>query len=308
MKKKKIAIYLTTILLATCGVSIKIKKDKSDNFKNSVISLLENIGDDDFLISAHRGFSSLEVENTKQAILLAASKDYVDYIEIDARMTEDKKIVLSHNDALLDNKSLLKISSLSYDEATSIDFLYRSYYVNPYFCKTYENKFIQNRNKNLNKRKYKLIGLREGIKCCEDKKILLDLKFDDNKEEFTDELLNELEGLDISNIIFQSLDLESLKYFKEKTGYDCLALMNNKSDFKYLDEFDNYGIKYTLIDYEKVKEWIEDNKVVAIWTINNSNDFDKAADKLDDLYEDVIYITDNPDLIETKLYAKKTRD
>ena len=222
---------------------------------------------------------------------------------------EDNKIVLSHNNLLLSNTEIIPISSLSYEEATSNDFSYQSCYISPYICINPEYKTIQKRKKKLNMKNYNLIGLKEGIESCENKKILLDIKFDDNKEVFTEELIKELNDIDTSNIIFQSLDLESLKYFKEQTNYNCLALINCKKDFKYIKDFDNVGVKYSLIDHDKIEEYLNENKTVAIWTINNNKDLDEATTKLQELYTDVIYITDYPDLIVTELYDKqKKRD
>ena len=312
MKKiHKLSIFLATTLIATCGINIKKNKDTADKYNNYMKKITNTIEcDDDFLISAHRGFSSLEVENTKKAIKLAAKKDYIDYIEIDATLTKDNKIVLSHDNIIFNNNGIVKISSIPYDEATKEKFSYQSYYLSPYFFNDPEKQLIQKRKKRLNSKEYNLIGLKEGIEACKDKKVLLDIKFQNNKEEFTEELKQELQDVDTSNITFQSLDIESLKYFKENTGYDnCLALIRYKSDLKYIDDFDNIGLKSSLIKYDRIDELLDTKKEVAVWTINNSKDLDDVVNELDDLYDDVIYITDNPDLIATELYKKKkTRD
>ena len=42
--------------------------------------------------------------------------------------------------------------------------------------------------------------------------------------------------------------------------------------------------------------------MVALWTINDSGTLDKTIQILGDHYQDVIYITDYPDLIATKLH------
>ena len=309
MKINKPLIFLTVTLLTTCGFSLKNRNNKNKNYLNHINKIIQNTDEDDFLISAHRGFSSLEIENTSNSISLASQQEYIDYIEIDARMTLDKKIVLSHNNILFDNNIPISISSLSYKCATQEEFDYQSCYINPYLCQNPENKLIQKRKKQLDNKTYNLIGLKEGLELCGNKKVLLDIKFNDNKEEFTEELMKELEDIDTSNIIFQSLDLKSLKYFKEQTNYNCLALINSKKDFKYLDDFDNFGFKSTLVNYQKVDKLINEDKTVAVWTVNTKEDVESVTDALKNHYNDVIYITDNPDIIVTHLHDKqKTRD
>ena len=89
MKIKRPLIFLTTALLATTGFTLKKNDNSNKNYLNHINKVTNNSNDDDFLISAHRGFSSLEIENTSDSISLASKKDYIDYIEIDAIMTLD---------------------------------------------------------------------------------------------------------------------------------------------------------------------------------------------------------------------------
>ena len=66
-------------------------------------------------IIAHRANGSTYKENTKEAILEVLTYDYVDGIEIDVHMTQDKKFVVSHNEVLLcENKSIKLISKEKY--------------------------------------------------------------------------------------------------------------------------------------------------------------------------------------------------
>ena len=88
---------------------------------NGIYNLVDNKDEDtksnnNFLISAHRNYISSDIENTKEYILLMNDNDYVSYIEIDARLTKDKKIILSHdNDLIVDGKHQ-KIADLTYEE------------------------------------------------------------------------------------------------------------------------------------------------------------------------------------------------
>lgn len=66
-------------------------------------------------IIAHRANGSKYKENTKEAVLEVLKQDYVDGIEIDIHMTQDKKFVLSHNEFILcQNKSVRRITKEKY--------------------------------------------------------------------------------------------------------------------------------------------------------------------------------------------------
>lgn len=68
-------------------------------------------------IIAHRANGSKFKENTEQAILEVINYSYVDGIEIDIRMTKDKKFVLAHNEYFIcKNKKVKKISNTKYKE------------------------------------------------------------------------------------------------------------------------------------------------------------------------------------------------
>ena len=78
-KKKKTKLYLAAFLVLTLLAKYKLDKDLS-NLEKEIKVKVEKI-EDDYSIIAHRGFSSLEVENTSEAIVLASSKSYVDAID-----------------------------------------------------------------------------------------------------------------------------------------------------------------------------------------------------------------------------------
>ena len=185
MRKRNIVIFATTFAILASGLNYKVCRDRSREFTRYIDACAQEIVDDDFNVSAHRGFSSLRVENTREAISLAASKNYIDYIEFDVRMTKDNKIVLSHNNSLLEaNGDIVDVSSLTYEEATNIVFSYSPYAFNSFWLGNEEKGMMAERNRNLNCIDYNLIGLRDGINCCGDKTILMDLKFSNNTQLF----------------------------------------------------------------------------------------------------------------------------
>ena len=92
MRKKKIrnlVIFSTIFCLGTCTV-VKDVQASGIKYLNETSRFVKEINSDEFLIAAHRGFSSLEVENTADSIICASNEEYIDYIEIDVRMTKDK--------------------------------------------------------------------------------------------------------------------------------------------------------------------------------------------------------------------------
>ena len=214
MKKQvtKLALYGATFFIGiSTGVKLKSCRDKSKEFTDKVIEYTTNFEDDEFLIAAHRGFSSLAVENTIDAFLLANQTDYIDYIEMDARLTNDKKIVLSHNNSVItDNKEKVKICDENYNFLKDNDYYYLTNSLSielKNLFNTENGDILIKRAKNLELTKYEISSLKEGLKACSNKKILLDLKFKDDTEEFITSLEEELKDIDTSNIIFQSDDL-----------------------------------------------------------------------------------------------------
>ena len=311
MKKnsKRIILYTTTIIMLTAGATFKINKDKSDELVKEINEYTDNFTNDDFLIAAHRGFSSLEIENTTDAFSLANSKDYIDFIEMDVRLTKDNKLVLSHDDYLLaEGEYSVDISSSDYDNIMDTSLIYQNSYFFSHKINFAERSLINSRINNLIGKKYKLNNLLEGINSSNNKKIILDLKFQNNEDEFIEELIKELKGINTDNIIFQSTDIGGLLELKEKTNFRCQLLVDSKYDLMFLDDFDYYGIKKNLATYDLVKNLLDTDNKVAVWTINNSNDLDNIIDELGDSYKDVLYITDYPDLIATKLYYKQKEE
>lgn len=301
-KAKRIIIFTATTLLISSGVGMKIKQNNSKDFEQYINEYITSFNGDEIDIAAHRGFSSLEVENSLDSISLAASKDYIDYIEMDARLTKDNHIVLSHNDDIkLENNKTIKISDTNYEDLAQYTLKYETNYTLAFtrnLLNFEDSEIILGRTKNLNNRTFKVSTLKEGLNASLDKKILLDLKFNNDKEIFTEALKKQLEGFDKDRLIIQSLDIESLKYVKDNLPqYNYLALIDENSELKYIDEFENIGVRKDFVTNRKVQKAIrDDDRIVAIWTLNSSDSINTCLNSLDDYYNDVIYITDYPDV------------
>lgn len=314
MKKrnKQLLFFLTAFTLATSSIPLKLCKEKSSKYTNEILSHICSKNNDDILIASHRGFSSLEVENTEPAIRLAASKPYIDYIEIDARLTADKKIVLSHNDKLkINNIYDLNISTTDYKTLTDATFIYET---SPLLedIKTIFNitngELLRTREHKLNRTTYKISSLKEGLQACGDKKVFLDLKFNKNTKDFINALTAELQDIDKSNIIFQSSDLISLLYLQNLyPDYNCLAILRKEEELDYVPLFQNLGIRKNLIDEDIVKDAVTAGKNVSIWTLNQPEEIEQVHKELGNYSQDVIYITDYPDMVDGYIHKNKKR-
>lgn len=307
LKMKKLLFFTTVLGLTGAGIQSKLCKEQSLEFSKHTNHYIQSFEEDDFLIAAHRGFSSLEVENSMEAISLAASKPYIDYIEIDARLTADGKIILSHNnDIILDPQLKISVSDYPYDLLSENTFCY---FNNPIFVNlqtlfnSTDGEILRTRNSQLAGSYYQLPDLLEGIRACQDKKILLDLKFEKNTKNFVSELKNELNGISTENITFQSSDLVSLLYLKDQCpDFACLAIIQKMEQLDYIPLFENLGIRKNLIQEELVKEAVNEGKNVSIWTVNHPEEVETVVEQLGPSYQDVIYVTDYPDMVSSYLH------
>ena len=306
MKKKRLLIYTLSLSLITSYINLN--KQKSSDLSKNIIEYTKTFSDDDFQIAAHRGFSSKSVENTSEAIQLAANEPYIDYIEIDTRMTKDNVLVLSHNDDIYESTfSKTEISQTNYEDLENNSF---NYIVNlkliDYFKALIdtEKKLDLKRKTLLQNKNYQISTLKESLNLVSNKKVIIDLKFSDNVKEFTEKIMDEFKNINTKNIYFQSSNLLGILYFEQVTNYNCFAIIDSSKDLKYLDLFDNLTIRKNLIDYDTIKYLLDQKKNVAIWTINSSSEIDNIKNCLKELYKDVIYITDYPDLIATTLNDK----
>lgn len=306
IKIKKLGLYFGTSILLISGTKIELCRHESKKFTDQVNEYTSNFISDDFYVAAHRGYSSLEVENTKNSIIKADQTDYIDYIEMDVRMTEDKKLILSHDNLVINaDNEIINISKNSYDSICNDEYVYCSF---PTYNKvtnlfnTTNGDIRVNRTKKLQNSLYDIPTLLEGLKCCKDKKIILDLKFEDNTKEYTEELVNELSSYNTSNIIFQSDDITALLYLKSiKPNYNYSAIIKHKSDLEYAELFDNVTLKKTLATKKTINKLLNENKKVAIWTVNDPEELYEIKNKIGSNYKNIIYITDYPDVIASCL-------
>ena len=314
MKKNKIrnlVIFSTIICLSTCTVAKNVKAS-GIKYLNDTTRFIKEIDNDDFFIAAHRGFSSLEIENSANSIICASNEEYIDYIEIDVRMTKDKELILSHDEKIKSNSmGRISVSNTNSNQLCNDTYKYNFTNLNIRDIGCVFNKesvLVIDRNSQLLNKSYQIISLDDGIDLCGNKKILLDLKFNDDTKDFINSLDLELKDRDISNIIFQSDEIESLLYLKDiHPEYECSVIISNKKDLKYTDYFENVTLRNNLVSYDLVNSLLDDGKGVMIWTLNNTDKIDKAILELDNLYDEVVYITDYPDVLVKELNKTKKK-
>lgn len=291
---KNLIVYGSAIAIIGSGFCFGLNQASSE------VETVGNFSYEDFDIAAHRGFSSIAVENTTRAFDLASQALYVDYIEMDARLTEDGKLVLAHDDEVVAPFYKNNISDMTYDEVTNKNFTYYSDDVKVYFDNLFgqDGKTIINRLSNLNGITYNVVGLDDGLEFCGDKKILLDLKFDDNVIKFVEALEDIFELKDTSNIVFQSDDSTALLYLKTiHPEWFCSILVRDSNDLELVEYFDGIGIRKDIVDEEFVKEALDDGKLVSIWTFRSIDEVNKVVTELGNNCDEVLYITDYPDLV-----------
>ena len=101
-KVTKIIVYASTLAIASSGIAYTLLKKNFNDYKE-YLSRQDKIVNDDFLVSAHRGFSSLAIENTKEAISFARDKEYI---------REHRLLVEKHKDELHLSRLQVEISVL----------------------------------------------------------------------------------------------------------------------------------------------------------------------------------------------------
>lgn len=143
----------------------------------------------------------------------------------------------------------------------------------------------------------------------DDKRLFIELKFDNNYEELSSKVITLLKKYPHKDFVIQAFEYEELKRMMETyPEYTYQLIIKDKENLKYLDEeFDGYGIKYSIINQDEIIDILDDGKEVSLWTINSPKVFDIISESLGTYSSDINYITDNPDILcySAKLKQKK---
>ena len=217
---------------------------------------------------AHRALNSKKYsENTKEAILNSLKYDYIKGIEIDVRMTKDKKIVVIHD------SSINRTSNGSR------------------FVKNMTLKELKKYNFGTDKNPSQISTLNEILDIIpSDKFILIEIKHDnkENINEFIRYFYNIIKKYKNINIYIVSFNEKIIKKLKViDSSLKCSVFISKIINVEHVD--DNYD--FTIVSSYSINDKKTYKKPIFIWAIHNKK---KYLDLTSTLDKDIFYIVDYP--------------
>lgn len=298
MKKKLIYSTIAYLLLMDL---LFIKYRESILYHEKIENHVLSCDDDAYFVIAHRGFSSVEIENTESSLAICDDINCIDGIEIDIRLTKDENLVLLHN-KILDGK---KIENLTFADIKDKEI------TEPFYLKEYLSSYLdkemgyskRNRTLLLTKKKDTLLTLEEALKIIPNcKTLLIDMKFE--KDEVRNHVMIEktiecLQAKEAHLITIQSTNPIYLEEMREKAPYFSyqLIIKENRMLRKYFSSFEAFAIKEDLINKNLINNLLENDKEISIWTINDYKTLAKIIKETAPYQDKIGYITDYPDCI-----------
>lgn len=131
-KKKKILICVLCVVAAVCvagGLFAKLRTKKIRPKDTVSIKSISAVNIDEITLTAHRGLSAIEPENTLPAFKAACEAKY-NYVEFDIEPTSDGKWIVMHDDDLrrttnghgkITERTLAEVSALKIDNGANIE-------------------------------------------------------------------------------------------------------------------------------------------------------------------------------------------
>lgn len=131
-KKKKILICVLCVVAAVCvagGLFAKLRTKKIRPKDTVSIKSISAVSIDEITLTAHRGLSAIEPENTLPAFKAACEAKY-NYVEFDIEPTSDGKWIVMHDDDLrrttnghgkITERTLAEVSALKIDNGANIE-------------------------------------------------------------------------------------------------------------------------------------------------------------------------------------------
>lgn len=131
-KKKKILICVLCVVAAVCvagGLFAKLRTKKIRPKDTVSIKSISAVNIDEITLTAHRGLSAIEPENTLPAFKAACESKY-NYVEFDIEPTSDGKWIVMHDDDLrrttnghgkITERTLAEVSALKIDNGANIE-------------------------------------------------------------------------------------------------------------------------------------------------------------------------------------------
>lgn len=131
-KKKKILICVICVVAAVCvagGLFAKLRTKKIRPKDTVSIKSISAVNINEITLTAHRGLSAIEPENTLPAFKAACEAKY-NYVEFDIEPTSDGKWIVMHDDDLrrttnghgkITERTLAEVSALKIDNGANIE-------------------------------------------------------------------------------------------------------------------------------------------------------------------------------------------
>lgn len=197
------------------------------------------------MLIAHRAKDNHSFfENTKEAIKYCLNQDYIDGIEIDVRITKDKKIVVIHNmlvDLVSNGSGLVKHKTL---------------------------KELQNYSFG---KKYRISTLEEVLQIMNHKKLLIEIKEEGNDYDYFIRIINTLikkySKLDILVCSFNYNVLRDLSKLNKKIK--CALIVNQIiNNDKIYNHFSNNLVSFRMLSKAKDNDYV--------WTVNSVENYQKV--------------------------------
>ena len=203
--KKKQGVRIFAALLSTTLLG-NIALNKNDDYVKVLEECTIESHEPDYEFVAHRGFSSMEIENSKEAIESANKLSCASAIEVDVRLTRDNKLVLSHDDSLSKvSESDLKVSESTYNELSNVTLFPRK---TTYNFKTLYNIEDRIKIKRLENKTGTITSLDETLEILSPEKTLfIELKFEDNYEMLSRKVVEVLKRYPHKKFIIQAFFL-----------------------------------------------------------------------------------------------------
>lgn len=212
---------------------------------------------------AHRGYSALYMENTKEAFSAASSASFFQGIETDIWQTKDGIFVCSHNVNPFVDKSIY-ITNSNFDEIKNLplDISAIKYDI---------DKSIE----------YRICTLGDYLSLClvSSKFALIEVKqvFDSEKIE---QLLTFVKGkISYENVFFGSFDKNNIELIYKKAPYFKVLLFSNSPFYSHLYAFLGYsiGVSQNTLTSKMIDQTHKNNSYTFVYTLVNNEQLTKFS-------------------------------
>lgn len=252
---------------------------------------------------AHRGLSSIYPENSIEAVKEALKYDYIYGIEIDVRMTKDRKFVVIHDSEInLVSNGFGFVCDMTLEELRKLTFNSnpvdnRILYLKSFFTK--DGKSIRKKIKSIKNKKSKILTLESVLNIVKNKKLLIEIKYNDDEcfdlNEFY-KLIKKYNNIDIS---IQSFSEKVIKELRKKDKSLNLGILIGKHN---IEQKLNLDVNFISIEYFRLTKEILNNQLklkhnVNVWTVDTYRDLRKLKKKISNI-NNLGIITNNPDILK----------